>query len=359
MKADSHTDITAEGVNFQKELSRILTECRDNSTPFLLFRYPNFDIKLASRKKESPSSFSFSPFTKGKHLLLNQIECLDIDNLDQYNPFDKINRYNEVNCSSLPIISKNRFIENVSYSKKKIVEGAIKKVVISKPKKITSEIDAIKTFYSLEDKYKSAFVYCFYHPECGLWIGATPEKLLEKDNEGQYHIHSLAGTKGIETEWTEKEKIEQKIVTDYITQKLVENGASDMNVSGPFDYSYGNIKHLMSSIRFKSNNPIHSLVDVIHPTPAVCGMPLDISRQFILDHEGYHRSYYTGHIGLSHFSGINDTFYVNLRCLQIKEKDNAYIYTGAGIVEDSDPESEWEEVEAKAQSLLDCIIING
>tara|TARA_B100000497_G_C7648568_1_gene390062 strand:+ start:294 stop:1370 length:1077 start_codon:yes stop_codon:yes gene_type:complete len=347
--------ITIENAN---SLSEILFNSKKIASPFLLLRYPGHTITLASCDSSSQSTFSFAPFHNGDTLFLSDFKMIGLENLDTHKLFKDGRSKESETLKSVEPVDKQSFIGNVILAKTEIEKGKFKKVVLSKTKKINQSVNPIHSFIRLEEKYQTALVYCFYHPKCGIWIGASPEKLLEKDKESKFHIHSLAGTKAISEDWTKKEIVEQKIVTDYITNKLINIGAKNLEVDGPMDYEFGDIKHIKSSIHFQIDHEFQKIIAAIHPTPAVCGMPLLSSQKFILDHEGYDRSYYTGHIGLRNIDDIHDTYFVNLRCMQVN-KDNTYIYTGAGIVSDSDPEREWEEVEAKAKTLIDCITIYG
>ena len=332
-------------------LSQLLKTSREQNSPFLLFRYPNKSILLASHSPEKQTEFLLAPFNDGETITVRNFDLFDENAFEKFKLFP---RQSVIDIDVPHLVNQNRFKANIVNAKIEIRNSNFQKVVLSKVKELKEEIHPIKTFYSLEKKYNSAFVYCFFHPNCGLWIGASPEKLLEKDDKETYHIHSLAGTKPTTGQWTQKEKDEQQIVTEYITQKLRSNNVENLMVEGPFDYIFGSIKHLKSSIHFKTTLGSKRLVDIIHPTPAVCGMPFHAAKDFILKEEGYDRSYYTGYIGISGLTDINETYFVNLRCMRTIE-DNTYIYTGAGIVEDSDPDEEWKEVEAKAQTLIECI----
>ena len=98
----------------------------------------------------------------------------------------------------------------------------------------------------------------------------------------------------------------------------------------------------------------------MHPTPAVCGLPKDQAKAFIVENEKYDRGFYTGYLGElnSSFgtdSGSSDLF-VNLRCMQIdldKNKNNTpvYLYMGCGITKDSIPEKEWSESSNKSTTM--------
>ena len=88
----------------------------------------------------------------------------------------------------------------------------------------------------------------------------------------------------------------------------------------------------------------------LHPTPAICGSPTLLSKHFILEHEGYDRNYFAGLVGWMDADG-NGEWAVTIRCGLLSER-NLRLYAGAGIVKGSEAELEWNETEAKMQTLL-------
>jgi isochorismate synthase len=96
------------------------------------------------------------------------------------------------------------------------------------------------------------------------------------------------------------------------------------------------------------------MLNLLHPTSAVCGMPLEPSLEFLQQHEGYDREFYSGYLGPVNVDN-NIYLYVNLRCLQLL-KGQALVYAGAGVTIDSTPETEWEETEMKLNTLLKVIL---
>jgi isochorismate synthase len=95
------------------------------------------------------------------------------------------------------------------------------------------------------------------------------------------------------------------------------------------------------------------MLKLLHPTSAVCGMPLESAREFLRANEGYDRQFYTGYLGPVNVKGESHLF-VNLRCMQLFSK-KAILYAGAGVTIDSDAEKEWEETEMKLDTLLSAI----
>jgi isochorismate synthase len=95
------------------------------------------------------------------------------------------------------------------------------------------------------------------------------------------------------------------------------------------------------------------MLKLLHPTSAVCGMPLEAAQQFLKVNEGYDREFYTGFLGPVNFKNESHLC-VNLRCMQVLTK-TAILYAGAGVTIDSDPIKEFEETELKMEALLNLI----
>jgi isochorismate synthase len=196
-------------------------------------------------------------------------------------------------------------------------------------------------------------VYCWFHPKVGLWMGATPELLCKVKNT-HFSTMSLAGTqKVIEHEkvyWTEKEKVEQQLVTDYIVNEL-KLEVKNLKISNPSDVKAGHLWHIKTDIEGEITNKdsLKRIVKKLHPTPAVCGISKEKAKEFIFNNENYNRAFYTGYLGEINVNQSSD-LYVNLRCMQVSENEIS-IYVGGGITHDSLPEKEWEETVAKANTM--------
>ncbi|NCA86399.1 MAG: hypothetical protein EOM83_12635 [Clostridia bacterium] len=258
-----------------------------------------------------------------------------------------------------------------------IRSGAMDKVVLSRQKFITgsdASFQPASLLLFLKQKYPTAFVFLFYTPVTGWWMGATPELLL-RGRAGEYQTMALAGTRPFNPlthtlPWPEKEQLEQKFVTDYIIEKLHAGGITDLSCSAPHTRQAGSVEHICTEISFSSGNAVelpqalhpeaingvaHSdtvnfdLLQALHPTPAVCGMPADVAKDFILKTEKHNREYYTGFLGMLNIKEQTDV-YVNLRCMRLFPHGKL-LYAGAGITAGSDPEREWNEMEMKMQIM--------
>ncbi|MCC8171301.1 MAG: isochorismate synthase [Parabacteroides sp.] len=219
-----------------------------------------------------------------------------------------------------------------------------------------SGFSASSAFFKACRQYPSAFVYLFHSPHTGTWLGSSPEPLLSVDNR-QGHTVALAGTKkmpsapGEVVRWDKKNRYEQQVVSEYIRTRLLSYGLT-WREEGPRTTQAGKICHLLTDFYFDlaDTGRLGDLLALLHPTPAVCGVPKEAAIRHILENEGYDRGYYSGFTGWLVPGGKSDLF-VNLRCMQIGRK-RLTLYAGGGIMPDSDVRTEWYETENKLQTML-------
>lgn len=223
--------------------------------------------------------------------------------------------------------------------------------------------DAESLFMEACQLYPRLFVALVYTEPSGIWLMATPEILLK--GEGcEMTTMSLAGTQRAEpsrtvadypvegVEWSQKNQEEQQYVTDYITQ-CVSAFTDDYSLKGPYTTMAANLYHLRTDIRFslKSTQQMGDVLEALYPTPAVCGIPKEATRQFILAHEHHPRQYYSGFVGPLQMQGKTH-LYVSLRCMHILPDVHACeLYAGGGLLKESEMQKEWEETEAKMQTI--------
>jgi len=262
---------------------------------------------------------------------------------------------------------KDFFCNLVAKGTAEIHAGSFEKVVVSRTLSIdlSEDFDVAKTFQKLCDRYTNALISFVNIPETGCWIGASPELLVSVENKTTFRTTALAGTlpykEGMNLKavaWTQKDIEEQALVERYIISCFKKIRLREYEEHGPKTVVAGNLMHLKSDftvdMKATSFPQLGSvMLNLLHPTSAVCGVPLDTALEFLNKHEGYGRQFYSGYLGPVNF--LHDTrLYVNLRCMQLIDKA-AILYAGAGITEDSIPENEWEETELKLNTLLKVI----
>ena len=265
------------------------------------------------------------------------------------------------------ITSHSEYVELAEACVQHIESSAIEKIVPSKFKEVElpENFDLLKTFYKICDKHPNAFVSLVSSPEIGTWLGASPELLVSIDAEDKFRTIALAGTLpyavGVDLKsvaWTQKEIEEQALVCRYIINCFKKIRVREYAEHGPRTVVAGNLMHLrtdyevdMKEVNFPQLGSV--MLKLLHPTSAVCGMPLEPALDFLQKNEGYDREFYSGFLGPVNFEGESKLF-VNLRCIQLFEK-SAWIYAGAGVTADSDPAKETEEVEMKIQTMNQII----
>ncbi len=208
--------------------------------------------------------------------------------------------------------------------------------------------DPFDHFSVLMERHENAFCYIWYSPSTGMWMGASPELLLARNNE-QIQTMALAGTRSAgQGDFGDKELEEQDIVLQYL-EKTLKPYSKSLNITNKTKANSGHLTHLKNEISAELRDPTQNIFPIIralHPTPAVAGLPKKEAMDFLVKEEGFSRSYYAGYLGL-HAKNASHLF-VNLRCMQVLG-EKQYIYVGAGLTAQSNPELEWLETEEKAR----------
>lgn len=250
------------------------------------------------------------------------------------------------------------FARLVNKALSEIRKGVFNKVVISRQKeeRMPQDFCPVKLFLTACQSYPNAFVSLISTPQYGTWLGATPELFFSKKGNN-FEIHSLAGTLLNHSDIAEnlimKNKLEQEWVSDYLRNVLLSQEI-EFQESKPEFLQAGELKHFLSRFRghVKQEN-VAELLKRLHPTPAIGGYPQQPALNFLFNNEYHDREIFGGYLG--YFKSWNDfSFFVNLRCVKVM-KDSLLYFAGAGIVEGSVPEVEWEETNRKMDTLRKLI----
>ncbi|SEN94295.1 isochorismate synthase [Flavobacterium sp. CF108] len=336
----------------------------NQNLPFVIYSKPNTSSVFGLLQQNdtlykitdySEKGFVFASFDEKQLILIPENESEIISADKEITAFE----VTESDDQKFDAEAKNQYEGLVSKGIEAIKNEEFKKVVLSRSEKVNlSEFDFASTFQHLVQLYPTTFCYCFFHPKIGLWMGATPEQLL-KANGNVFETTALAGTQkaNLETEirWEQKEKDEQQYVTDFIVKRLREV-ANSVVVTEPYSLKAGSIWHIKTDISgvLNENSTLEEVIDTLHPTPAVCGLPKKKAKAFIIENENYDRTFYTGFLGElnSSFAGskTSSDLFVNLRSMQIQNK-TAILYMGCGITRESIPEKEWEESVNKSMTM--------
>lgn len=270
----------------------------------------------------------------------------------------------EVSFSSVK--EKETYAQDFETFHEQLEKGKFDKIVLARCSKMRSQacahIQAKELFLKACQMYPRLFIALVSTTQSGTWLMATPEILLS-GNGCEFKTMALAGTqpapastivsdKPIEgVEWQEKDQMEQQYVTDYI-EDVISEFSQHYTKKGPFTTMAAQLYHLRTDFLFRLDD-IDSLGDVLDelfPTPAICGIPKEETRQFILDNESIDRKYYSGFVGPLMPNGETH-LYVSLRCMNIHQGGKFDLYAGGGLLAESEMEKEWLETEAKMQTM--------
>jgi menaquinone-specific isochorismate synthase len=205
--------------------------------------------------------------------------------------------------------------------------------------------------------------YCFLvEPEPGVaFVGASPERLYRR-TPASVTCEALAGTRaragspeadaalGAELRRDPKERHEQRLVTDWIRVRLGRLCEAVTCDDEPSVVETTTLQHLRTTIRGRPREGVTdaALLDLLHPTPAVCGVPLSPARRWIEQSERFDRGLYAGPVGW--MSRDASEVAVAIRSALISGRE-VRLYAGAGLVTGSEAEREWRETEGKMRAL--------
>ena len=373
-------------------LSRVTSLAMERDLPMALWRLPQSEtstliLSATARRltkedvlEELPPGFIFAPYcddespvfiegdlrftVEGDRITgpVADLESLagERDSVDTGAP--KTNPLPSRSTHATPTNEKQAYLDLVRKSIDAIAAGRFEKVVPSRVKtlKLPEHFDRINTYNRLCADHE-ALISLVHIPGSGTWMGASPEVLVSVEDGRIFRTVALAGTQPYHegtsiksVAWTQKEIEEQALVERYIISCFKRIRLREYDEHGPKTIIAGNLMHLrsdftvdMQATGFPQLGSV--MLNLLHPTSAVCGMPFEPAREFLRDHEGYDRRFYTGYLGPVNVEGNTD-IYVNLRCMQLNDT-HALMYAGAGVTADSIPENEWEETEMKFNTL--------
>ena len=218
----------------------------------------------------------------------------------------------------------------------------------------------------LRSRYPDCYIFSFSGAHDSHFIGASPERLLSI-RQGRLVTDALAGSAprgktaaedfalGQQLLNTPKEQREHQLVLDFIVRQLEAAGLTPCYSTPPGLLRLSNIQHLHTPIGAdlpRQLSPL-ALVESLHPTPAVAGVPTRAACELIRQSETCDRGLYAAPLGWVDPYG-NSEFIVGIRSALIQNQ-RARLYAGAGIVAGSDPEKELAEIQLKLQALANAL----
>lgn len=301
-------------------------------------------------------------------------EELNLTMLSKFKSLKFING-EEIGSEFPQVISKINYPEwpewknNIEVSLRKIQDQELEKVVLARRTDLqfSFPIDWVNVIRSFKKQNKNCFVYCFQPRKDVTFLGATPERLFKIKSRTLFS-EAVSGTISrssniVEDEESanyllnsEKNLREHEFVVDGI--KKIKNRLCD-NIyaqTSPSLLKLTNVFHLYTRIsgKLREGISIYDVLSTLHPTPAVGGTPQLDALELIHKLEPFERGWYAAPIGI--ISREWSEMVVALRSVLL-DGDCAQIFAGAGIVQGSQPQAEWNELESKISIALE--ILNG
>lgn len=264
-------------------------------------------------------------------------------------------------------VGADQWIAMVERIVQSIREGDVKKVVLARELFLQSKtvISLTDVLARLHAGQPGSYIFAFaHHGDC--LIGASPERLIKRKGD-EYFSTCLAGSikrgrNQAEDEMLRQEllqdkknRYEQNLVVRMLSDKLNKYCESLEIPAEPHLKPLRNIYHLCTLLQGQARpeTSIFTVLDDLHPSPALGGFPQKEAIKKIREEEQLDRGWYGGPVGWVDDNGEGE-FIVAIRCGLVRGKEVS-LFAGCGIVETSDPVSEYEETQIKFQPMLSAL----
>ena len=268
-----------------------------------------------------------------------------------------------------PQFPKEKYCQMVETAKHYIHEGDIFQVVLSNPMRAKAEGSLFDTYRVLRATNPSPYMFYFSSDDIEI-AGASPETLVKLDH-GKLSTFPLAGTRPRGKTPEEDKALEADLLQDEKElaehNMLVDLGRNDLGKVSKFGTvqveklhsieRYSHVMHIGSTVRGEIRDDRDALdaIEAVLPAGTLSGAPKICACQLIGELENNKRGIYGGAIGYIDFTGNMDT------CIAIriayKKNGRVFVRSGAGIVADSVPETEYQECINKAKAVVSALTL--
>ncbi|MBJ9986745.1 isochorismate synthase [Acinetobacter sp. S40] len=333
----------------------------------LLTTIQNIFSRLSQDKATNPVLVGAIPFDTAQPSTLNIYRQHQKQYAESVNDLAKHQKDHSLTLNGQQrLVAREHFAKKIDEALQQFEKNNLEKIVLSQA--VDFELKHPQNPYTLVQTLaqKNAHAFSFAIPVEGNahLLGASPELLIFKQDQ-VVRSNPLAGSRPLSDHEhinqtrihdlyaSVKDLYEHQIVVDSVFKHL-KPFCQDLSLSEkPEILKTTTMMHLSTvfegQLKSKQTNALELALS-LHPTPAICGAPTQLAKDFILKHEGYDRHYFAGLVGWMDAEG-NGEWVVTIRCGLLTE-NNLRLYAGAGIVKGSEAELEWNETEAKMQTLL-------
>jgi len=279
----------------------------------------------------------------------------------------KFSREKTVTNTITTSCEKEEFMEIVDKAKEYILAGDIFQVVLSRQSSFQLSVDPLEIYLELRMLNPSPYMFFLDFGEYYL-VGSSPEVMVKLEGR-EAELCPIAGTRPRGKTPAEDEELSRELLGD--EKELAEHlmlldlGRNDLGrvceygtvkvVKKMVVENYSHVKHIVSQVKGKlaTGKNAFDLLRAALPAGTVSGAPKIRALEIIEELESVRRGPYAGCVGYLSYNGNMDTC-ISIRTMFVKDR-LAFLQAGAGIVADSNPEREFEEVVNKAGALLRAI----
>ncbi len=299
---------------------------------------------------------------KRRLLEFKEQSILDADLSEE--PVSRVPSVHQASRSDIP--SRSEWLRLARRCVDAIKTGDVEKVVLAQKADLVCDkaVDAAALLERVKSRSGQTYAFVFQFPDSGVFLGASPECLFIKDGSSIYS-EAIAGTRPVARDFaanmefqndlleSAKETREHQFVSDNI-QAALKTFCRDVRCIEQHQIlQAGSVQHL--SARFcgtlLADKQMGQIFAALHPTAAVNGTPSQKAIELIRTLEPFSRGWYAGAVGW--MTAQRAEFAVGIRSALVQNRTIS-VYSGAGIVKDSQPQQEWEETELKKRLILDA-----
>jgi isochorismate synthase len=296
------------------------------------------------------------------------LQCAErlVGRIDNTVPFPAQQRTGMTLQTLGPAAEPGLWAQRVREALEAIASGNAEKLVLTRQTRLKASLSF--DFRRMLSWLEVHFPDCthFAVPVCGrMLVGATPERLIDVE-QGVATVDAIAGTVPTGTPLAHgadsneqlfqsgKARREHALVVNAITTALEPLSSELVVPRHPQLMTLRNVHHLWSPVRARLRPDVTLLAAAarLHPTPAVGGTPQRSATEWLRHHGEQGRGWYTGALGWLTPEGEGELSVI-LRCGLFGERE-AVLYSGAGIVDGSDPQQEFRETQWKLQAMLEA-----
>ncbi|MBI5420428.1 MAG: anthranilate synthase component I [Deltaproteobacteria bacterium] len=262
---------------------------------------------------------------------------------------------------------RDGFVTSVRKAKEHIRDGDIFQVVLSTRARVRTQRSESEVYRVLRALNPSPYMYLLKMGDISV-VGSSPEILVRLEGD-VVQLRPIAGTRPRGATPEEDRRMEAELLSDpkEIAEHvmLVDLGRNDVGRVADWGTvkvdelmtveRYSHVMHIVSNVvgRLRKGQTAFDVLRATFPAGTVTGAPKVRAMEIIEELEPFRRGVYAGAVGYFDLQGNMD-FCITIRTIVMKEGE-ATIQAGAGIVADSDPQREWEEIRSKARILFRAI----